>query len=87
MENKIKSYSNTIVSLSSLIWKITELGLAIAAAGLVLFFLFGEKSGTFPKSVAENFSYIANSLGTEGIATILAAAVFLMIYKRLIDKK
>ncbi len=87
MENKIKSYSSTISNICSLIWKATELGLAIASAGLVLFFLLGEKSGPFPKSVAENFSYMTNSIGTEGIATILAAAVFLMIYKRLLDKK
>ncbi len=87
MENKLKSYSTSIASITSFIWKLTELGLAIASAGLVLFFLFGEDSGEFPKAVAQNFSSIANSLGTEGVTTILAAAVFLLIYKRLIDKK
>ena len=87
MENKIKNYSTTLIAINSFIWKVTELGLAIAAAGLVLFLLLGDQSGTFPKSVAENFSFIANSLGAEGVSTILAAAVFLLIYKRLIDKK
>tara|TARA_B100000686_G_C16786382_1_gene975509 strand:- start:2293 stop:2556 length:264 start_codon:yes stop_codon:yes gene_type:complete len=86
MENKLKSYSTKITAISAFIWKLTELGLAVASAGLVLFFLFGKDSGVFPQAVALNFSNIANSLGTEGVTTILAAAVFLLIYKRLIDK-
>tara|TARA_B100000586_G_C19852871_1_gene319389 strand:+ start:155 stop:418 length:264 start_codon:yes stop_codon:yes gene_type:complete len=87
MEQKIKSCSASMANINNLIWKITELGLAVASAGLVLFFLLGEESGVFPKSVADNFAYIANSLGPKGVSTILAAAVFLLIYKRLIDKK
>ena len=65
----------------------SELGLAIASSGLVLFLLLGENSGTFPKAVANNFTEIANSLGAKGISAILAAAVFLLISKRLMDKK
>ena len=87
MENNLKKYTASITTINSFIWKITELGLAIASAGLVIYFLLGEKSGVFPTSVANNFSTIANSLGLEGISTILAAAVFLLIFKRLIDKK
>ena len=87
MENILKKYSAQITSLSKFIWKLSELGLAIAIAGLVLFLLLGESSGTFPKSVAENFTEIASSLGAEGVSAILAAAVFLLISKRLIDKK
>ena len=87
MENKIKKYSDTITNINAFIWKVTELGLAIASAGLVLYFLLGEESGTFPSSVASNFAFVAQSLGLEGISTILAAAVFLLIFKRLIDKK
>jgi Na+/proline symporter len=87
MENILKKYSNQISTLSRFIWKLSELGLAIAIAGLVLFLLLGESSGTFPVSVAENFTEIANSLGPKGISAILAAAVFLLISKRLIDKK
>jgi Na+/proline symporter len=87
MENILKKYSTQISTLSKFIWKLSELGLAIAIAGLVLFLLLGESSGTFPVSVAENFTQIANSLGPKGISAILAAAVFLLISKRLIDKK
>ena len=87
MENILKKYSTQISTLSKFIWKLSELGLAIAIAGLVLFLLLGESSGTFPVSVAENFTEIANSLGPKGISAILAAAVFLLISKRLIDKK
>jgi Na+/proline symporter len=87
MENILKKYSNQISTISRFIWKLSELGLAIAIAGLVLFLLLGESSGTFPVSVAENFTEIANSLGPKGISAILAAAVFLLISKRLIDKK
>ena len=87
MENILKKYSTQISALSKFIWKLSELGLAIAIAGLVLFLLLGESSGTFPVSVAENFTEIANSLGPKGISAILAAAVFLLISKRLIDKK
>ena len=87
MENILKKYSNQISTISRFIWKLSELGLAIAIAGLVLFLLLGESSGAFPVSVAENFTQIANSLGPKGISAILAAAVFLLISKRLIDKK
>ena len=87
MENILKKYSTKISTLSKFIWKLSELGLAISIAGLVLFLLLGESSGTFPVSVAENFTEIANSLGPKGISAILAAAVFLLISKRLIDKK
>ena len=87
MENILKKYSVQITSLSKLIWKLSELGLAIAIAGLVLFLLLGESSGAFPTSVAKNFTEIANSLGANGVSAILAAAVFLLITKRLIDKK
>ena len=86
MENILKKYSTQIKSLSKFIWKLSELGLAIAIAGLVLFLLLGESSGTFPKSVAENFTEIASSLGAEGVSAILAAAVFLLISKKLLDK-
>ena len=87
MENILKKYSTQISTLSKFIWKLSELGLAIAIAGLVLFLLLGESSGVFPVSVAENFTQIANSLGPKGISAILASAVFLLISKRLIDKK
>ena len=87
MENILKKYSTQISALSKFIWKLSELGLAISIAGLVLFLLLGDSSGTFPVSVAENFTEIANSLGPKGISAILAAAVFLLISKRLIDKK
>ena len=86
MENILKKYSAQITALSRIIWKLSELGLAIAISGLVLFLLLGKSSGTFPISVAENFTEIANSLGPKGVSAILAAAVFLLISKRLIDK-
>ena len=87
MENILKKYSTQISALSKFIWKLSELGLAISIAGLVLFLLLGESSGTFPVSVAEKFTEIANSLGRKRISAILAASVFLLISKRLIDKK
>ena len=87
MENILKKYSAQVSSLSKFIWKLSELGLAIAIAGLLLFLLLGESAGAFPVSVAANFSEIANSLGPKGISAILAAAVFLLVSKRLIDKK
>ena len=87
MEKILKKYSSKIKLINKFIWEITELGVAIAASGLVLFLLLGESSGVFPKSVADNFTQIANSLGPKGVSAILAAAVFLLISKRLIDKK
>ena len=87
MENILKKYSSKIKLINKFIWEITELGVAIAASGLVLFLLLGESSGVFPKSVADNFTQIANSLGPKGVSAILAAAVFILISKRLIDKK
>jgi|TARA_B110000438_G_scaffold297940_1_gene345198 hypothetical protein len=87
MENILKKYSSKIKLINKFIWEITELGVAIAASGLVLFLLLGESSGVFPRSVADNFTQIANSLGPKGVSAILAAAVFLLISKRLIDKK
>jgi hypothetical protein len=87
MEKILKKYSSKIKLINKFIWEITELGVAIAASGLVLFLLLGESSGVFPKSVADNFTQIANSLGPKGVSAILAAAIFLLISKRLIDKK
>lgn len=87
MENILKKYSAQVTSLSKFIWKLSELGLAVAIAGLVLFLLLGDSSGAFPISVAANFTEIANSLGPKGISAILAAAVFILVSKRLIDKK
>ena len=86
MENVLKKYSTQITFISKFIWKLSELGLAISIAGLVLFLLLGESSGAFPVSVAANFTEIANSLGAKGVSAILAGAVFLLISKRLIDK-
>ena len=87
MEKLLKKYSDKIKIISRFIWDLTELGLAVTASGLVLFLLLGETSGSFPISVADNFTQIANSLGAKGVSAILAAAVFLLISKRLIDKK
>ena len=86
MEKTLKVYSDKIKMISKLIWEITELGLAIVASGLMLFLLLGETSGSFPISVSQNFTQIANSLGPKGVSAILAAAVFLLISKRLLDK-
>jgi hypothetical protein len=86
MEKALKKYSEKVKMISKFIWDLTELGLAIVAAGLILFLLLGETSGSFPTSVAENFTQIANSLGPKGVSAILAAAVFLLISKRLLDK-
>ena len=87
MDNMLKKYSEKIKLINKLIWDIAELGIAVAISGLVLFLLLGESSGVFPMSVADNFILIANGLGPKGISAILAAAVFLMVSKRLIDKK
>ena len=37
MKIKSKKYSDTITNINAFIWKVAELGLAIASAGLVLF--------------------------------------------------
>ena len=86
MEKVLKKYSDKIKIISNFIWDVTELGLAVSSAGLILFLLLGESSGLFPTSISENFTKIANSLGPKGVSAILAAAVFLLISKRLIDK-
>ena len=87
MEKVLKKYSDKIKIINKFIWDVTELGLAVVASGLVIFLLLGETSGLFPTSVAENFTQIADSLGPKGVSAILAAAVFLLISKRIIDKK
>ena len=87
MDNMLKKYSEKIKLINKFIWDIAELGIAVAISGLVLFLLLGESSGIFPMSVADNFILLANGFGPKGISAILAAAVFLMVSKRLIDKK
>ena len=87
MDNMLKKYSEKIKLINKLIWDLAELGIAVAISGLVWFLLLGESAGVFPMSVADNFILIANGLGPKGISAILAAAVFLMVSKRLIDKK
>ena len=83
MENKLKNITEYIKN----IWKITELGFAIAMAGLVIFLLIGGEVGTFPAMVAANFTNLAASIGGEGLTAILAAVVFILIAKNLINKK
>ena len=87
MDNMLKKYSEKIKLINKFIWDLAELGIAVAISGLVLFLLLGESSGVFPMSVTDNFILISNGLGPKGISAILAAAVFLMVSKRLIDKK
>ena len=87
MDNMLKKYSEKIKLINKFIWDLAELGIAVAISGLVLFLLLGESSGVFSLFFADNFILIANGLGPKGISAILAAAVFLMVSKRLIDKK
>jgi len=86
MERMIKNLTGSIVKLNKFIWRIAELGFALAMAGLVIFLLIGEEAGWFPTTVANNFTGLANSIGGEGLAAILAAAVFILIVKNLINK-
>ena len=86
MESKIKDITKYLIGLNKFIWRIAELGLAIAVAGLVLFLILGEESGWFPASVAENFINLTASIGGEGLTALLAAAVFILITKSLLNK-
>ncbi len=87
MENKLKNITEYIKNINKFVWKITELGFAIAMAGLVIFLLIGGEVGTFPAMVAANFTNLAASIGGEGLTAILAAVVFILIAKNLINKK
>ena len=44
-------------------------------------------TGTFPAMVAANFTNLASSIGGEGLTAILAAVVFVLIAKNLINNK
>jgi len=87
MESKLKDLTECIGQISKFIWKITELAFAVAMAGLVAFLLIGGGSGSFPRSVANNFTSLAASIGGEGLTAILAAVVFVLIAKSIKNKK
>ena len=87
MDSKVKNVTEFIKQANKFIWKVTELGFAVAMAGLVTFLLIGGEVGTFPAMVAANFTSLVSSMGGEGVAAILAAAVFILIARSLINKQ
>ena len=87
MESKLKDLTECIRQVSKFIWKITELGFAVAMAGLVAFLLIGGEAGSFPTSVANNFTSLASSIGGEGLTAVLAAVVFVLIARSIKNKK
>ena len=87
MESKLKDLTECIRQISKFIWKITELAFAIAMAGLVAFLLLGGGAGSFPRSVANNFTSLTSSIVVEGHTAILAAVVFVLIARSIKNNK
>ena len=54
-------------NLTSIIWIVSELALALIIFSVLLFLLLGESSGVFVTSITENSIYLLREIGAESI--------------------
>ena len=54
-------------NLTSIIWIVSELALALIIFSVLLFLLLGESSGVFVTSITENSIYLLREVGAESI--------------------
>ncbi len=68
-------------NLTSIIWIVSELALAIIALSILLFLLLGETSGTFASSITQNCINLLNSIGAQSVIGVTIIA-FTYLYLR-----
>ncbi len=68
-------------NLTSIIWIVSELALALIIFSVLLFLLLGESSGVFVTSITENCIYILKAIGAESIIGV-TIVFFVYFYLR-----
>jgi len=68
-------------NLTSIIWIVSELSLALITFSVLLFLLLGESSGVFVTSITENSIYLLREIGAESIIGV-TIVFFVYFYLR-----
>ena len=68
-------------NLTSIIWIVSELALALVIFSVLLFLLLGESSGVFVTSITENSIYLLREVGAESIIGV-TIVFFVYFYLR-----
>ena len=68
-------------NLTSIIWIVSELALALIIFSVLLFLLLGELSGVFVTSITENSIYLLREIGAESIIGV-TIVFFVYFYLR-----
>tara|TARA_B100000965_G_scaffold127252_1_gene105884 strand:- start:161 stop:403 length:243 start_codon:yes stop_codon:yes gene_type:complete len=68
-------------NLTSIIWIVSELALALIIFSVLLFLLLGESSGVFVTSITENSIYLLREVGAESIIGV-TIVFFVYFYLR-----
>ena len=68
-------------NLTSIIWIVSELALALINFSVLLFLLLGESSGVFVTSITENSIYLLREVGAESIIGV-TIVFFVYFYLR-----
>ena len=68
-------------NLTSIIWVVSELSLALITFSVLLFLLLGESSGVFVTSITENSIYLLREIGAESIIGV-TIVFFVYFYLR-----
>ena len=68
-------------NLTSIIWIVSELALALIIFSVLLFLLLGESSGVFVRSITENSIYLLREVGAESIIGV-TIVFFVYFYLR-----
>ena len=68
-------------NVTSIIWIVSELSLALIIFSVLLFLLLGESSGVFITSITENSIYLLREIGAESIIGV-TIVFFVYFYLR-----
>ena len=68
-------------NLTSIIWIVSELSLALIIFSILIFLLLGESSGVFVRSITENSIYLLREIGAESIIGV-TIVFFVYFYLR-----
>ena len=72
---------DSLKKLTSIIWTVSELALALVIFGVLVFLLLGESSGFLATSITKNCIDILNDIGAESIIGV-TIVLFVYLYLR-----
>ena len=67
--------------LTSIIWTVSELALAVVAFSILIFILLGEGSGTFASFIVQNCINLLNDIGAQSVIGV-TIVLFTYLYLR-----